>query len=139
MMYLHFTIWPISGTENLITSVQYNADIFDTYQDISLKNATQTRQKGKKKVSVEYPASEKDINRLSMKEIICDERTKINLTMYFIHQLQKHCCLRNQCFVICYHQEWKDSVIVAGEKALINIHEETDMCIPYCLHKINGR
>ena len=84
MMYLHFTIGPISGTENLITSVQYNADIFDTYQDISLKNATQTRQKGKKKVSVEYPASEKDIKRLSMKEIICDERTKRNLTMYFI-------------------------------------------------------
>ena len=70
-------------------------------QDISLKNATQTHQKGKKKkVSVEYPASNKaDIKRLSMKEIICYERTKRNLTTYFMHQLLKHFRLRNQCFV----------------------------------------
>ena len=84
-----------------MASVKDKVVIFDTYEDISLKNATRTRQKGKKKkVSAEYPASDKaDIKRLSMKEIICAERTKRNLTTYFMHQLQKYFHLRNQSFV----------------------------------------
>ena len=120
-----------------LTSVLCTAVIFDTHQDISLKNATQTRQKGKKKkVSVKYPASDKaDIKRLSMKEITCAERTKRNLTTYFMHQLQKHFHLRNQCFISTRNGK---TVWLWQERALINIHEETDMCLPYCLLKING-
>ena len=97
-----------------MASVKEKAVIFDTYQDISLKHATQTRQKGKKKkVSAEYLASDKaDIKTLSMKEVICAERRKRNLTTYFMHQLQKYFHPRNQSFVTTKNGK---TVIVAGK------------------------
>ena len=136
-MYLHFTIWPISGTENLIGFRSgETCHLWHIPRHFIQKCNTHSSKGKKKKVSVEYPASDKaGIKRLSMKEAICPERTKRNLTAYFMHQLQKYFHLRNQSFVTTKNGK---TVWLWQEKALIHIHEKTDMCIPYCLQKING-
>ena len=70
-----------------------------------------------------------------MKEILSNERTKRNLTTYFMYKLEMYFRERSKYFVIAGNGQ---TIRSRHNNPSFNNHEEADTLIPYCLHEIGG-